>query len=176
MEVFLKPLTKKDAEALYVFELENREFFEQMVPSRGDEYYETDLFNKKYENLLEEQCRREGFFYLIKDKQGSIMGRMNVTLDQSKGGGEVGYRVGRDFTGKGVACRALTLLLERMEAGNITRLEAKTTSNHIASIKILEKNGFTYMGTSDNTFNMFGQDQRFVYYCWSSQTLKEGGI
>lgn len=176
MEVYLKPLTKKDAEPLYVFELENRDFFERMVPGRGDEYYVSDIFHEKYNDLLDEQSRREGFFYLIKDEQGSIMGRMNVSLDPSTGVGEIGYRVGCDFTGQGVACRALALLLERMESEKISQLEAKTTSAHIASIKVLKKNGFTYIGTSDDTFTMHGQEQRFVHYRWSSQTLNEGHI
>jgi len=38
MDIFIEKLHVTDTEDLYNFELENRTFFGEMVPTRGDEY------------------------------------------------------------------------------------------------------------------------------------------
>ena len=44
MKIQLKACTALDAEELYVFELKNRTYFEQSIPSRGDDYYMPEIF------------------------------------------------------------------------------------------------------------------------------------
>lgn len=103
--------------------------------------------------------------YLIKDKNGSILGRINlVDIDESHEIGYLGYRVGQHHTGKGVAKKALKLFLKQEQ--NIKQVKAKTTTNNIASQKVLEKNGFERTETDDEEFEMNGQKLRFVYYTW----------
>lgn len=64
MNIRLEPLKREDARPLYVFEAENREFFETAVPSRGDDYYLDDVFLERLGNLLEEQAAGISRFYL----------------------------------------------------------------------------------------------------------------
>jgi [ribosomal protein S5]-alanine N-acetyltransferase len=54
MEIYLDILSAEDAESLFRFETENRTFFERMVPSRGDAYYQYDHFLAILEDLLKE--------------------------------------------------------------------------------------------------------------------------
>ena len=72
MNITLKKLDLHDAQKLFTFELENRAFFEKMVPSRGDDYYQFDYFLKKHEDLLNEQKEGKSLFYLIIDLNGHI--------------------------------------------------------------------------------------------------------
>ena len=51
----LVKLQEKHFEKLFKFELENRGYFEEMVPSRGDDYYNLETFiqrNKALQNLF----------------------------------------------------------------------------------------------------------------------------
>lgn len=45
-------------------------------------------------------------------------------------------------------------------------IEAQTTTNNIASQKVLEKNGFKQLDRSGESFEMNGQNFTFTYYRW----------
>ena len=128
MDVFIEKLHVTDAEDLFNFEVENRTFFEKMVPTRGDEYYNFETFKKRHETLLKEQVIGSSYFYLIKDKHNSILGRINlVDIDKHKKIGYLGYRVGQVHTGKGIANKALKLLLEIISDEDVKQIKATTT-------------------------------------------------
>lgn len=167
IDIIIEKLQEEDLIKLFEFELENRTYFEEMVPKREDDYYHFETFRKRNEGLIGEQNQGSSYFYLIKNKEGSVLGRMNlVDIEKSKGHGHIGYRVGKAYTGKGIANRALKLLLDTVSQIGIKRVSAKTTTNNIASQKILEKNGFQYIGTDEEKFKMNGQLLSFVYYIW----------
>lgn len=170
MDIFIEKLHIRDAEDLLKFELENRTFFEEMVPTRGVDYYTPNIFNKKLEALLDEQFQGVSYYFLIKDRDNSIIGRINlVDIDESRKVGHLGYRIGQVHTGKGIASKALTLLLESISDKEIKLIEAKTTTNNVASQKVLEKNGFERLDRSDKQFEMNGQKVSFVYYRWTNR-------
>lgn len=113
MDLYIERLQVADAESLYKFELENRKFFEEMVPTRGEEYYNPEIFKKRHEALLEEQAQGGSYFYLIKNEDSSILGRINlVDIDRFHKIGHLGYRVGQEHTAKGIANQALQKLIE----------------------------------------------------------------
>ncbi|WP_019416226.1 GNAT family N-acetyltransferase [Paenisporosarcina sp. TG20] len=168
MSISIVQLQDIDIEDLFEFELENRGFFEEMVPTRGDDYYILNTFRKKHEALLEEQTQGISYFYLIKDIRSSIIGRMNlVYIDENQKLGHIGYRVGQAHIGKGVANNALKLLLETMIVKDLKQIKAKTTTTNIASQKVLEKNGFKFIECSDEEFEMNGQKLKFIHYIWT---------
>ena len=72
-----------------------------------------------------------------KMRRGDILGRMNlVDSDHERGSAELGYRVGADAAGKGIASQALKLLLtEYIQPLGIREVQAKTTAENIASQK-----------------------------------------
>ncbi|WP_349409625.1 GNAT family N-acetyltransferase [Pseudalkalibacillus sp. SCS-8] len=178
MGIRIEKLKTTDAEELYTFELENRAFFEEMVPTRGEDYYKPAFFQERHTSLIEEQEQSSSRFYLIKDQAGSILGRINVVLDESRMNADIGYRIGRAHTGKGIAKQALNLVLQDLIPNDVKHVHAKTTSTNIASQKILEKNGFEYVGMDDKCFEMNGQEMKFVTYTWKNgaSVSKEGLI
>ncbi|MFC9540302.1 GNAT family N-acetyltransferase [Lysinibacillus sp. NPDC056959] len=145
MEISINSLKERDAEKLFQFETDNRLFFEQMVPSRGEDYYRFEAFKIKHRELLAEQEEEKSKFYLIRDNSGNIVGRINlVDIDTANKIAEVGYRVGEEYGGKGIGAKALT--------------------NNIASQKVLEKNGFKQVCISGDEFEMNGKKERFIDY------------
>lgn len=110
MNITIEKLQESDDEKLFAFELENRAYFEEMVPSRGDEYYIFENFTKKNKALLDEQSKGLSYFYLIKNEDGLILGRINlVNVDKNQGIGHIGYRVGESYIGKGIANKSVNL-------------------------------------------------------------------
>lgn len=168
MEIKLEKLQQADAIKLYEFEFENRDYFETTVPSRGDDYYNIESFKFRLESLIDEQSKGQSNFYLIKNENGLILGRINlVDIDKSLRLGHIGYRVGKAYSGKGIANKALKLLLRTINRVDIKQILAKTTTNNIASQKVLEKNGFKLIETRDEEFEKNGQRVKFVYYRWT---------
>lgn len=165
MSIYLQPLIEDDAQSLFQFELENRVFFETMVPTRGNDYYDYPYFQMNHKKLLAEQRDGQSFFYLIKNESGEIVGRMNI-IDVTKGrqSAEIGYRVGEAYIGKGIASVALQLAIEEALKLNIKELRAKTTTNNYPSQKVLERNGFFRTFISEEPFEFKGEVVRFVHY------------
>ena len=59
---------------------------------------------------------------------------------------EVGYCVGKDYWGKGVASRALAMQLALPEIPQNKPLVAKVLTGNMASERVLVNNGFTFTG------------------------------
>ena len=104
-------------------------------------------------------------FYLIKNQEGEILGRINVVdLNGTNKTGHLGSRVGQVYTGKGVANQALKLLMKTLAETEIKQIEAKTTTNNIPSQKVLEKNGFKRVSGNNEEFEIEGEKLSFLHY------------
>ncbi|MEW4306682.1 GNAT family N-acetyltransferase [Rossellomorea marisflavi] len=167
MEIEIQKLDIKDFKKLYEFEFKNKDFFEKLIPPRDQDYYDFEKFKDKNKVLLNEQDEGISYYFLIKDSTGSIIGRINlVDIDSVNKTGYLGYRVGEKNTRKGVAKKALKILLEIALSNGIKVIKAKTTDNNIASQKILEHNGFTKINSPNKEFEMNGMRLKFVNYEW----------
>lgn len=69
---------------------------------------------------------------------------------------------GQAHIGKGIASKALKILVETVTDEDVKQIKAKTTTNNIASQRVLEKNGFERIGSEE--FEMNGQRLSFVCY------------
>ncbi len=72
---------------------------------------------------------------------GQVAG--NIVSWLQSGEREVGYWLGREYWGKGIATRALTAFLEHVKS---RPLYAHVAKHNLASIRVLEKCGFTITG------------------------------
>lgn len=160
--VKVKPLHIHDEAALYMFECENRSYFERSVPSRGDTYYEPVSFRQALHRLLVEQMTKAGYYYLIWHGE-TIVGRLNVHHLNSETG-EIGYRIGRHYAGRGYATAALRHLLT-LNLPRFTRLIAETTIDNVASQHVLMRCGFVREGQI-NRMEWEGQVLSFYTYVY----------
>ncbi len=76
---------------------------------------------------------------------------------------DIGYTIGRDFWRQGYATRVVASLLDEM-AGRFGVVEVVAAANigNVASIRVLEKNGFLYTGAIETTLN-FEPSYELVY-------------
>jgi RimJ/RimL family protein N-acetyltransferase len=72
----------------------------------------------------------------------------NVVSFEQDGEREVGYWIGREYWGKGVATEALSQFLDHVEVRR--PLYAGVAKHNVASIRVLEKCGFTIVGKEED--------------------------
>lgn len=72
-----------------------------MVPTRGSQYFNFEYFQKLLDDLLIEQVNGDSYFYIIRNEENEIVGRINlVDVDSETRSSSLGYRVGEKFIKK----------------------------------------------------------------------------
>ncbi|WP_100065024.1 GNAT family N-acetyltransferase [Miniphocaeibacter massiliensis] len=165
MDIKIEKLKLEDAKKLFEFEIYNKEYFEKFVPSRSNDYFNYDSFLEILNTLLIEQQNAISFFYLIKDMNDNILGRINLTdINYSEKSVDLGYRIGKDYIGRGIASKALNFIINAIDTNTIEIINSKTTTNNIGSQKVMLKNNFKFLYEDKNEFIFNEIREKFVYY------------
>ena len=137
---------------VYSFEKENREYFEQNLPPRPDNYFDSEGFKEITRELLTEQTNRDVYMHLIRDTQGVMVGRINLSvLGNDQKIAELGYRIGENVTNLGYASEAVRLILDKaFHTYGLNKIIAGTATGNLASKRVLLKNGFTFSKIIEN--------------------------
>ncbi|MBT2129711.1 GNAT family N-acetyltransferase [Aliiroseovarius lamellibrachiae] len=135
-EIELVPLSVDDAPALFAFEVKNRAWFEGWVGPRPDSYWELSSLEK----IVQNQVDAGEWMYLVKS-DGRILGRLNLT-DEGNGVAQLGYRIGQDHVGRGVASKAVIQMVGKAPSLGLWALEARVLAGNDASYRVLEKTRF----------------------------------
>jgi ribosomal-protein-alanine N-acetyltransferase len=133
--------------AVLAFERANRQYFAASISDRGDEFF--DQFSERHRALLAEQRTGAGAYYLLVSEDGSVLGRFNLFFT-GDAAANLGYRVSREAAGQGVATATVPEVC-RLAAGRhgLRTLNAATSSENIASQRVLAKCGFVLAGPAD---------------------------
>lgn len=96
---------------------------------------------------------------------GAIIGRANLKdVDKQTGVAELGYRVGQDQVGTGVATAAVQQMKRIAQAQmGLQRLDAVVLKTNLASRRVLEKCGFVQIQDAQ-TSGHAGRAQKLVNY------------
>jgi RimJ/RimL family protein N-acetyltransferase len=78
---------------------------------------------------------------VIVDAEDRVLGGISCFVDE--GVRHVGYWIGKEHWGRGVASAAVALLLDEVKERPI---HARVARDNVASIKVLERNGFVVIG------------------------------
>ena len=148
----LELLSEANSLDVYAFETENREYFERNLPPRPANYFYLEGFKEITRELLTEQRNRDVYMHLIRDSQGAMVGRINLSvLGNDRKTVELGYRIGENYTNLGYASEAVKLVLERaFHTYGLNRIIAGTATDNLASKRVLLKNGFTFIRIIEN--------------------------
>lgn len=150
MSIRIENINIKNIEDIYEFELENREYFESVLPPRPEGYFEIERFEEIMKELIEEQLSGKCYMHIIRDDSGKIVGRVNLHSIEGEHvrKAELGYRIGKEYQGKGYASKAVKQVIEQgFTKYGLTKIEAGTSTENIGSQIVLLKNGFTLVGS-----------------------------
>ena len=140
------------------FELENRSYFSASVSDRGDEFFAQ--FTERFCGLLAEQEAGTSAFYVMVDRGGAVLGRFNL-YDIVGGTARVGYRVGEQVAGRGVATAGVCSLCGMATGLGLSTLTAAVSDQNIASSRVLIKTGFVRDGPAEPSEPGGQQGDRF---------------
>ena len=148
----LELLSEENSLDVYSFEKENREYFERNLPPRPANYFDPEGFKKITRELLTEQENHDTYMHLIRDSQGMMVGRINLSvLESDRKTAELGYRIGEKYTNLGYASEAVKLVLDKaFHTYGLNRIVTGTATDNLASKRVLLKNGFTFSRIIEN--------------------------
>ena len=146
-------LSEENSLDVYSFEKENREYFERNLPPRPANYFDPEGFKEIPAQLLTEQENHDAYMHLIRDSQGMMVGRINLSvLESDRKTAELGYRIGEKYTNLGYASEAVKLVLDKaFHTYGLNRIVTGTATDNLASKRVLLKNSFTFSRIIENT-------------------------
>ena len=157
--ISLELLSEENSLDVYFFEKENREYFERNLPPRPANYFDLEGFKEITRELLREQENHDVYMYLIRDTQGVMVGRINLSvLENNRKTAELGYRIGENVSNLGYASEAVKLVLEKaFTTYGFNRTIAGTAIGNLASQRVLLKNGFTFSRVIENDLQIHNE-------------------
>ena len=157
--ISLELLSEENSLDVYSFEKENREYFERNLPPRPANYFDLEGFKEITRELLREQENHDVYMHLIRDAQGVMVGRINLSvLGKDRKTAELGYRIGENVTNLGYASEAVKLVLEKaFTTYGFNRIIAGTATGNLASQRVLLKNGFTFSRVIENDLQIHNE-------------------
>ena len=157
--ISLELLSEENSLDVYFFEKENREYFERNLPPRPANYFDLEGFKEITRELLREQENHDVYMHLIRDTQGVMVGRINLSvLENNRKTAELGYRIGENVTNLGYASEAVKLVLEKaFTTYGFNRIIAGTAIGNLASQRVLLKNGFTFSRVIENDLQIHNE-------------------
>ncbi|MFL6699484.1 MAG: GNAT family N-acetyltransferase [Vitreoscilla sp.] len=155
----IRPVAGSDAVALLQFELAHRAYFESWVNSRDPRFYSEEGVAAAIAGAEAAWAGDQAFQYLIVEDE-RIVGRVNLTAVRRTHFhcADLGYRIGEQDGGRGIASRAVALCLEQaFGAHRLERIEAIARPENRGSVRVLERNGFRQFGHSRRSFQLGGR-------------------
>ncbi len=142
--IALEPLEQRHLAVFETLVLEPDVLRFTMVPSRPDGTFASTWIGR-YERGWEEGSRA-GF--AIVDQDGEAIGFAGLFgLEEPGAEGEIGYIVGPEARGRGVAGRAVALLTRwGFEELGLERIELRIDTENVASAKVAERAGYRLDG------------------------------
>jgi ribosomal-protein-alanine N-acetyltransferase len=164
MAVTLRPLQPQDAAALADLYIENRHFLAPFEPIRDEDFYSGAGQRTRLEQVAVDRSSGSGDSWAIHE-DGTFVGRISLS-NIARGpfqSANVGYWVAQAANGRGIASAALRLVLEQAFGPlGLHRVEAGTLTPNVASQRVLERNGFTVIGTAPRYLRIAGRWQDHV--------------
>ena len=157
--ISLEMLSEENSLDVYFFEKENREYFERNLSPRPANYFDLEGFKEITRELLTEQTNRDVYMHIIRDSQGVMVGRINLSvLENNRKTAELGYRIGENVSNLGYASEAVKLVLEKaFTTYDLNRIIAGTATGNLASQRVLLKNGFIFSRVIENDLQIHNE-------------------
>ncbi len=114
---------------------------------------------------------KRGYEYGIFSKEGRYIGNVGiVNIDWANNSAEITYFIGESYWGCGYATEAVqAMLIFAFESLKLERIQGRCMTKNIASLKVMQKCGFSYEGLARHEVVKCGKYQDV----WHAAILKE---
>jgi ribosomal-protein-alanine N-acetyltransferase len=161
--IHIRPLDVSDAPVLAAAYTANWPFLAPWDPARPDAFFTDAGQLARVEGMLADRA----VYPCAIELDGELVG--TITLTQIEHGpaqsANLGYWVAQAVNGRGIASRAVELIVERAfgELG-LHRLQAGTLAHNFGSQKVLANNGFERIGTARGFLFIAGKWQDHILF------------
>jgi len=145
----LQQLTIQWYTDLYRFEVENKLWFEQFVDPRPEDYFDYPVFETFQNQLIDEQEKHLGLYYLAIEDQVRVIGRFNL-YDIKNDVIELGYRISEVKAGQGITSHLVSEMIKIARLDGFKAIRARVDVRNPGSVRVLEKNGFKRIQKQEN--------------------------
>lgn len=167
--LLLRSLTTADADELYQFRTRNAEFFKPWSPAYPYDYFNRDYHRKNLAQIESDVLKGMlvQFGVYLKTDANRMIGSVvfsNIIMGPFRSC-YLGYRIDKDELNKGYATEAIIAGCKYVfSVKKLHRIEANIIPRNTASIKAIEKAGFTYEGISKKYLNINGIWEDHLHY------------
>ncbi|MET3728275.1 ribosomal-protein-alanine N-acetyltransferase [Fictibacillus halophilus] len=159
--IYIKPLTIIDLQALFDIEMRNKEFFQQYAPDRDSDFYSLEGQQRRLNEIEERKEKDIGYsFGIFLHGTHELIGQIGLfKIERGPAQkGMVGYSLDKVHNGKGYMTEALPLIIDfAFTELKLHRIEAEVMPHNVGSIKILLKTGFHKEGISKKNVKINGR-------------------
>lgn len=160
-------ITLDDAAALAELVRTNREFLAPWEPLRDESYFTEAGQRASIGASLAEHERGRGLPYVILDRDGNVVGRVNLNniVRGAFQSASLGYWIAEGAAGQGITTAAVrdVIRIAFTELG-LHRVQADTLEHNVASRRVLERNGFVRIGHAPRYLRIAGRWQDFILH------------
>jgi len=167
--LLLKELSAGDAELFSDFLLRNKEFFRAWSPAYDKDYENLEYHRKMLERSKTESIdgRHYKFGVFKKNDLSKIIGSValsNIAMGNFRSC-FLGYRLDENENSKGYATEVIQRVVKfAFEELGLHRMEANIMPSNTRSIKVAEKCGFIYEGSSSKYLQINGVWEDHMHY------------
>ena len=146
----------------------SRAFLTPWEPDWGEDELSKSSFRRRIQRQADELARDETYpFFIFDPETHRLMG--GITLGQVRRGiaqaGTIGYWMAEDHANKGHMTRAVRALVDYgFTRLRLHRIEAACLPNNLASMRLLERNGFRQEGLARSYLRINGQWQDHLLF------------
>lgn len=165
--VFLRMPRMGDFEQWARLRRESRDFLTPWEPVWPEDDLTRAAFRRRLQRYAQDRQTDLGYSFFVFSDRGSIMG--GVTLNNVRRGvaqaASLGYWMGERHAGKGQMMAALAALIPFAHGAlRLKRIEAACLPHNAASVRLLEKSGFTREGRARNYLCIAGEWQDHLLF------------
>ncbi len=157
-----------DFEEWGVLRRDNKDYLKPWEPKWDDAHLSRTSYRSRLDKFKTMTTSGTGYpFHIFRAGDERLVGACNVTSVKrgSSRSAHIGYWVGEKYARNGVARAAVRAVLRfAFEDLDLHRIEAAVRAENIASIKLLEKNGFAQEGIARGMLKIDGQWRDHLIY------------
>jgi ribosomal-protein-alanine N-acetyltransferase len=175
--LILKSLTAGDAENYYIFLMRNAEFLKPWSPAYKQDYFNLEHHKKRFEHMEKETI--EGRYikfgiYLTNDTK-TIIGSVSLSgiIHGPFKSSYIAYQIDEKQNGRGYATESVKCCIDyAFNTLKLHRLEANVIPRNKASIRVVEKLGFTSEGLSKKYLQINGVWEDHMHYVLLNESVE----
>ena len=133
-----------------------------------------DALKAAYTEMLDGAMRHPALWewyavWMIERKDGTHVGELCFKGLKEDGSAEIGYGIGQAHRRRGYAAEAVNAVSEwALSQAGVFRIEAETEESNVASVKVLEKCGFSRTGITGEEGPRFARAQKKIAEKWQT--------